>query len=115
MRLLRDESAEMRLARFLRQQGHDVTTVVHQHAQSLVDSEVLRIAHAEARILITNDRDFGELVFRLGLPHQGVIYFRLPLDTTADQKIDWLRRILSERSDALGRFIVVTPQGLRMT
>ncbi len=82
MRFLLDESAEYRIATFLRQAGHDVTAIAYDHPQGLADIEVLRIAEAERRILITNDRDFGELIFRRGLSHSGVIYFRLPLDTT---------------------------------
>ena len=114
MRFLLDESAEYRIATFLRHEGHDVTAVAYEYPQSLADADVLRIAHAEGRTLITNDRDFGDLVFCHGFPHSGVIYFRLPLDTTADQKIEWLRRILAA-PDTVGRFIVVTPRGLRIT
>jgi predicted nuclease of predicted toxin-antitoxin system len=115
MRFLLDESAELRIAPALRSDGHDVTTIVHDHRASLSDREVLRIAHAERRILITNDRDFGELVFAEQLPHAGIIYFRLPLDTTADQKIRWLRRIIAEHPEDLHRYIVVTPGRLRIS
>jgi predicted nuclease of predicted toxin-antitoxin system len=38
---------------------------------------VLAIATAEQRVLLTNDKDFGELIFRRRLPHAGVILFRL--------------------------------------
>ena len=115
MRFLLDESAEFRIALFLRDAGHDVTAIAHEYPQSLPDRDVLAIANAEQRILITNDRDFGELIFRERLPHTGVIYFRLPLDTTADQKIAWLQRILAEHADALSQFIVVMPTRLRIT
>jgi predicted nuclease of predicted toxin-antitoxin system len=115
MKFLLDESAELRIATALRDDGHDVTTVVHDYSASLADHEVLRIAHAEQRILITNDRDFGDLVFGERRPHAGIIYFRLPLDTTAEQKIRWLRRIITDHADALGRFIVVTPGQIRVS
>ena len=106
------ESAEYRIATFLRGEGHDVTTIAYDYPHSLSDHDVLRIAHAEGRILITNDRDFGELIFRQHLPHAGVIYFRLPLHSTAAQKIHWLSRILTFHSQDLGRFIGVTPRGI---
>jgi predicted nuclease of predicted toxin-antitoxin system len=115
MKFLLDESAEFRIALFLRDAGHDVTAIAHEYPQSLPDREILAIANAEQRVLITNDRDFGELIFRERLPHAGVIYFRLPLDTAADQKIDWLQRILTGHSDALSQFIVVMPAHLRIT
>lgn len=65
--------------------------------------------------MLTNDRDFGELVFRHGQPHAGVIYFRLPLDVTAANKIDWLRRLLTGHQADLGKFIVVEPGGIRVS
>jgi predicted nuclease of predicted toxin-antitoxin system len=102
VRFLLDESAELRIAAALRDDGHDIATIVHDHSASLVDREVLRIANDAQRVLITNDRDFGELVFGQKMPHAGIIYFRLPLDTTADQKIRWLRRIFRDHTDALG-------------
>lgn len=115
MKFLLDESAEFRIALFLRDAGHNVTAIAHEYPQSLPDREVLAIANAEQRILITNDRDFGELIFREKLPHAGVIYFRLPFDTTAAQKINWLQRILTDHSESLTQFIVVMPTRLRIT
>jgi predicted nuclease of predicted toxin-antitoxin system len=77
VRFLLDENAEYRLAAFLRERGHEVTAVARDYPGALTDREVLAIALVEARILITNDRDFGELIVRERLPHAGVIYFRL--------------------------------------
>lgn len=115
MRFLLDESAEYRIAAFLRDQGHDVSAIAHEHPAGLPDREVLGIAIAEQRVVITNDRDFGEQIFREQLPHAGVIYFRLPLDTTAAQRIEWLRRILTDQAADVGKFIVVTPTRLRIS
>lgn len=115
MRFLLDESAEFRIATLLKANGHDVTAIAYDYPHALTDHEVLRRAHTEQRILITNDRDFGELVFNQRRPHAGVIYFRLPLDSTASEKITWLGRILSSHQDDVGKFIVVTPRGIRMS
>ena len=114
MKFLLDESAELSIAPFLRDAGHDVTVIAHDYPNALSDRVVLSIAYDEQRVLITNDRDFGELVFRHQQPHHGVIYFRLPFDTTARQKTDWLQRILDEHADDLHRFIVVEPSRLRI-
>ena len=76
MKFLIDESADTRVARPLRQRGLDVTTVAVDHAASLDDIDVLAIAHREQRILIADDCDFGELIFRDRRPHAGVHYFR---------------------------------------
>jgi predicted nuclease of predicted toxin-antitoxin system len=73
MRFLLDESADARLASHLTSLGHDATTVAGHYTPGLRDEEVLAIASGEHRILITSDRDFGELVFRLHHSHSGVI------------------------------------------
>jgi predicted nuclease of predicted toxin-antitoxin system len=72
MKFLLDESADYPLAQFLRDVGHDVTAIAHDHPHALKDAEVLKIAVSERRVLIINDRDFGELVFRRRLGHAGV-------------------------------------------
>ena len=113
MRFLLDENAELRIAAFLTQAGHDVTSIVQDHPRSISDEQVLAIAHAEQRIIITNDRDFGDLIFRLRLPHAGVIYFRLPLDSTAAEKIQWLTRLLRDHPNRLNEFVVIRPNGIR--
>jgi predicted nuclease of predicted toxin-antitoxin system len=73
----------------------------------------LEIARNERRILITNDRDFGELIVRLGLPHRGVVFFRL---TTQDPqaKVTRLSDVLARYSTQLDRFIVVTDRRIRI-
>jgi len=114
MKFLLDENVEYRIATFLNDEGHDVTTIIEDYTRSTEDREVLHLAKAEERILTTNDRDFGELIFSRHLPHAGVIYFRLPLDTAATDKIAWLRRFLTSHQADVGSFIVVTPLGIRV-
>ncbi len=114
MKFLLDENVEYRIATFLTTEGHDVTTIIQDYTRSIDDHEVLRLAQGEGRILITNDRDFGELIFSHHLPHAGVIYFRLPLDTGAADKINWLREVLAFYQVDLSAFIVITPAGIRV-
>ena len=113
MRFLLDQSALRRLAAFLRSQGHDVTVIAQDYPHGLPDAEVLAIARREGRILITNDRDFGELVFRQRRPHAGVILFRL---TRSDlpSKIARLAEVLAAYGDQLDHFLVVTDQRIRV-
>ncbi len=113
MRLLLDEGLPFRLAAHLRGQGHDVTAVGHDYPHALADREILAIARRERRIVLTNDKDFGDLVFRDKLPHAGVVLFRLgyvPLPV----RIARLERVLIEYADRLDQFIVVTPGGIRV-
>jgi predicted nuclease of predicted toxin-antitoxin system len=113
MKFLLDESADFILARTLMSLGHDVTSIVHDYPRSVGDEEVLAIAVQEDRILVTNDRDFGELVFRRQLPHAGVILFRLESEPVS-VKVSWLQIILDQYAEHLHKFIVVTDRGVRV-
>jgi len=72
MKFLLDANVEYRLAHFLASLGHDVKTIAHDYPAYLSDKTVLSCAVEEQRILITNDRDFGELIFRQQLSHTGI-------------------------------------------
>ena len=113
MRLLLDESAEYRLAHWLRDQGHNVTAIAHDYPHALSDRAVLALARQEQRILITNDSDFGELIVRQQLPHAGVIYFRMPAATVAT-KIERLAVVLRGYADRLDQLLVVTERTIRI-
>jgi predicted nuclease of predicted toxin-antitoxin system len=76
MRFLVDECTGPRVAQWLRDQGHEVYSVYEQ-SRGLDDASILQKAVAEDWILITNDRDFGEKVFRELHPHKGVVLLRL--------------------------------------
>lgn len=113
MKFLLDESAEYRISDFLQAQGHDVTAIAHDHPASLADVSVLAIAVSEGRIVITNDADFGDLVFRDKQRHAGVILFRMPAGNTT-AKIDRLRTVLEERAGDLENFVVVEAARVRV-
>lgn len=113
MKFLLDESADLPLVAFLQGRGHDVTSVVQNYPRSIADTAVLAIAVREDRVLITNDKDFGELVFHRHLRHAGIILFRLE-NEPIPIKQQWLVRILTDYADQLRHFIVVTDQGTRL-
>ena len=85
------------MARWLRILGHDVLSVYDEN-RGLPDDAVLRWAEREKRVLITNDKDFGEKVFRDKHPHHGVIFLRLE-DERAASKIATLARLLEGYQD----------------
>jgi hypothetical protein len=65
-----------------------------------------RFAAAEQRILLTEDKDFGELVVRLGLPAHGIVLLRLnPADSAA--KLERLREVLLHDATRLPHCFVV--------
>src|SRR5215213_1408209 len=103
MKFLLDESADFPLAKVLTDLNHDVTTIVHDYPRAIKDKEVLAIAQREGRILITNDRDFGELIFRQRLRHSGVILFRLGSEDIAT-KTSWLEYLLTNYAQELSQF-----------
>lgn len=106
-RFLLDENADARLRTFLSNLGHDVTAIASEYPHSLPDKEVLAIANREQRILITNDKDFGELIFHQGLPHHGVLFFRLKT-TTYERKQERLSYVLTHYTDRLSQYLVIT-------
>jgi predicted nuclease of predicted toxin-antitoxin system len=90
MKFLLDQSTDARLSTYLRGLGHDVTRIAKEYPPGLLDPNILSLAKAEGRILITDDRDFGELIFRLQLPHAGVIFLRLGTYAPLELKIERL-------------------------
>ena len=112
MRFLIDECTGPAVAAWLRTEGHEVFSVFDD-AQGIEDDEVIRKAYTESWILITNDKDFGEKVYREQHPHRGVILIRLE-DERAINKIEVLRRLLEQYSDKIAdRFVVVTETRVR--
>jgi predicted nuclease of predicted toxin-antitoxin system len=114
MKFLLDQSTDARLIPHLRALGHDATRIAADYPAGLPDEEVLAIAHREGRVLITDDRDFGELIFRLKQPHAGVIYLRLGEYAELSTKIERVDHVLSQYSDQLDQFLVVTPGNVRV-
>lgn len=115
MRFLLDENVDVPLADYLNEQGHDATAVALDYSRSIRDEEVLEIARTEGRILITNDKDFGALIYQQQLEHAGVIFFRLR-DESIPAKIARLAEVLADHADVLagGAYIVVTDRRVRV-
>lgn len=112
MRWLADECISLPVVRELRAKGHDVTYMAEM-AAGATDAVVLRLAHAETRILLTEDKDFGDLVFRSKMPAPGVVLLRLDSETT-DTKSARLDAVIAEFGDLLlGRYIVVEARRIR--
>ena len=100
------------LARWLRERGDDVRAV-EEETPGKDDRDILLDAVADNRILITNDKDFGTLVFAEGMAHCGVILLRLE-DERAASKIAAVANVLQRYGDALeNQFVVVTETSVR--
>ncbi len=113
MRFLIDECTGPTVAKWLRSLDHEIFSV-YDEGRGLDDDSIIRKANLENYILITNDKDFGELVFRMRKPHKGVVLLRLE-DERAENKIAVLQRVLKLHSDMLANnFIVVTEKTIRV-
>ena len=75
--LLCDENLPYPSVKYLREQGHDVKSIIDDN-RGITDEFVVAISAEEKRIIITFDSDFGTLIFRNNLQPYGVIYFRWP-------------------------------------
>ena len=113
MRFLLDQNADARLIPHLRVLGHDVIRIGKDFLPGLPDPQVLAIAYREGRILITEDRDFGEIVFVHRQPHAGVIYLRLGA-ADLPTKIARLDHVLAHHAAELHRFLTVGRDRVRV-
>ncbi len=114
LRFLADESCDFAVVRALRAEGCDVFAVSEVMRRS-DDRELIDQANREKRILLTEDKDFGWLVFVSHADSAGVILIRFPgnLRRTLAQTVRQLVREQGER--LLGAFVVVQPGHIRIS
>ena len=112
-KFLIDESVEYRIVKFLRESSFDILAITEKFP-STPDVDVLSIAYKEKRVLITNDKDFGELVFKDKKGSHGVILIRMPFNTT-EEKIIKLDQVLKAKAIRIIKaFTVVTESKVRI-
>jgi len=112
MRFLVDECTGPAVASWLRDQNHEVFSVFDE-ARGMDDDDIIGKALDEKWILITNDKDFGDKVYRDGRLHRGVILLRLD-DERPHAKIETLSRLLTAyRNRIPDSFLVVTERQVR--
>lgn len=113
MMLLADESVDRPIVERLRQDGHD-TLYVAELSPSITDDQVLQEANNRNALLLTEDKDFGELVYRLGRVHVGVILIRLA-GLPPSSKAEIVAKVLQDHAaDLSGAFSVISPGAVRI-
>lgn len=113
MKLLADENTHGDVVIWMRSAGHDVVYVA-ESAAGLTDDQVLALANAEERVLVTDDKDFGEIVFRRRLTTHGIVLLRLTAPVVQD-RIDRLAAVWPAIERHMpGRFIVVGDTKVRI-
>jgi len=113
MTLLADEGVDAQIVRRLRRDGHEVLYVAEM-SPSISDDAVLKQAEAHGALLATADKDFGELVYRQGRFHLGVLLLRLA-GLSPEAKAEIVASVLREREGEIaGAFCVVSPGRVRI-
>ena len=114
MRLLLDQDVYASTGRFLSALGHDAVRAAELGLSQATDEELLLAAQNQTRVLVTRDRDYGNLVFVKGI-RTGVLYLRV-LPTTREAVHSELQRVLDAHSERELRqlFVVVEPGGHRI-
>jgi predicted nuclease of predicted toxin-antitoxin system len=106
VRWLADECVAAPLVSALRSDGHDVLYVA-EVAAGLSDSDVVALALREHRLLLTEDKDFGDLVFRREHAIPGVVLLRIGPENTALKPIRLAAAIERYGEGLFGRYMVI--------
>jgi predicted nuclease of predicted toxin-antitoxin system len=110
---LADEDVDQVVVAALRAAGYDLLYVAEE-SPGLSDSDILDRARAERRILITADKDFGDLVFRQRRLSTGVVLLRLA-GLSPPRKGSLVVSSVRAHSDLIpGAFTVISPGGIRI-
>jgi predicted nuclease of predicted toxin-antitoxin system len=104
--LLADENIHPEVIRALVLEGKDVTSVVGEGLGGRSDVDILQHAHAQHRVVLTHDADFGALVIAQERPFTGIIYLR-PGHISAHYVLEIIRAIASVATDVEPLFLVV--------
>jgi predicted nuclease of predicted toxin-antitoxin system len=114
MRLLADESCDFAIVRGLRSAGHDVTSIA-EILRGASDEQVIDLAASERRLLITEDKDFGQLVFSAARENSGVLLVRYPA-LARSGLVDAMLALVAKRGKALySCFVVLEPGRIRLS
>jgi predicted nuclease of predicted toxin-antitoxin system len=106
VRWLADECVDAGLVGRLRGAGHDALYTA-EIASGATDPQVIRRAHEDGRVLLTEDKDFGDLVFRLGMAVPGLVLLRV---SPEKHLLKWrrLEAAIAQFGDRLiGRYILI--------
>jgi len=113
IKFLADVNMEKPLVDYLSGQGYDIKWVPDYNCE-MADEDLLKLANEEKRILITNDKDFGELIFLQRRLSYGTILFRVK-GQNSKEKVKLMKKVLMGHRDAiLNHYIVITKAKIRI-
>jgi predicted nuclease of predicted toxin-antitoxin system len=112
-RFLADESCDFAVVRALREAAFDAVAVV-EHSPGATDDQVIALSVKEQRVPLTEDKDFGQLVFAANRESAGVVFIRFPAGARGalgTRVVDAVRR---EQDRLVGAFVVIQPHRTRI-
>lgn len=112
MNITADENIDRLLVGWLREAGNNVLWV-REVASGMADPDILRRATMEGRVVVTHDKDFGELVFREGMRTEGVVLLRFDAHTAAEMLSLFVHRWPEILRLLPGRFVIAGRDMLR--
>jgi predicted nuclease of predicted toxin-antitoxin system len=113
-RIVADECVEAEIIERLRDNNIGVLSIQESHS-GIKDVEVLAIAVNDNAYLLTEDKDFGELVYRLHLPHKGILLVRFPNHYDPEIKAQKVVKTILEKFEEIdGLFSVLDENRLRI-
>lgn len=110
MHIIADENITDLLVAKLRSQGYHVT-YIKESAKGSLDPTILAAATQVHELLVTNDKDFGELVYHRGHAYSGVLLVRLNKLTVEEEAEEVARLIQEQGENLLGAFTVIKQRG----
>jgi predicted nuclease of predicted toxin-antitoxin system len=114
MQFLADESCDSILVKILQEAGQEVLNVAEITPRA-EDSEIIRLANGSKRIRLTEDKDFGQLVFAHGEKKLGVIFLRFPFSARNKIARDVSSLIDQQGEKLFGCFIAIQPGRIRIS
>ncbi|MBZ0160825.1 MAG: DUF5615 family PIN-like protein [bacterium] len=114
MRFLADESCDFAAVRALRTAGHDFVTVRDVKPRA-TDEAVIGLALGESRALLTEDKDFGQLVFASAVESPGVVFIRFPVSARQTMARIVVELVGASAEKITGHFVVVQPGRIRIS
>ncbi len=113
MDIVADESVDFGIVKTVRSRGFKVYSIAESNS-GINDVDVLQIAIQQNSLLLTEDKDFGELTYRLQIEHKGILLIRLT-GIERNMRIKLVEKVLSKHfNELINKFSVLKETGLRI-
>ena len=111
MKLILDENAPRTLVEYLRKEKYDLIWI-REYRRGLADEKIVRLSSIENRIIITFDKDFGELIYRKNMNPPGIILLRIADNNQCQNKLSMFLKTFKDKIE--GYFSVITEKKIRI-